>query len=464
MTNTRHDATHVAPGETVMSRQHLLKTGAGLAAGVGGLTLLRPGSARASSLARAPQATSVTINMWTHDNLYVKFFTARAKEWATQHPQYSFTFNFVQIPYAQLFTKVLANLSVGSGAPDLVGIEISSFSRFMNGGIDEKSLVDLTPLIGSQRDQFVRWTPYTDKGHIYGVESSLSPVGMYYREDILKQAGVNTPITTYDDLLVAGRMVAKQGKYILMVPQSVGPNSPDVSVFMEMFLQAGGEVFDSKGNLTLDDPRAVKTLTFLVNGVKDKIFFAPPDMYSAPSIAALKLGRVAGVIMPDWYSGYYIKPNAANEAGKWRLQPMPAWNSGGTRVSAWGGTGFAITKQSKHPDLVWSLLHYAYMTETNQVKRFQELGYFPTMKAAMRDPRVINVPDPYYGGQKIGGVFASATRDGQDIPQMYQSPYWNDAMTQLSNEYSNAILGRKTPSRAIADAAAEVKKIMKRGA
>jgi ABC-type glycerol-3-phosphate transport system substrate-binding protein len=197
-----------------------------------------------------------------------------------------------------------------------------------------------------------------------------------------------------------------------------------------------------------------------VNGAKEKIFWAAPDMYGAPSMAGLKLGKAVGVIMPDWYATYYLKTDVKNLAGKWRLQTMPAWTKGGLRVSTWGGTGFAITKQSKYQQLAWSLLHYCYMTEKNQVKRFQEIGYFPHMIEAFHDPGVTQVPDAYFGGEKIGGVFASVAAQ---VPLQYQSPYWNEAMTLLTNEIDNAMNGRKTAAQAIKDAVAAIRKQMAQG-
>lgn len=456
-TATQSDPSSASLTQQIVSRKHLLTTGAALAGTAAGLAALGPaGTALASSPARVSRATDVTISMWTHDNLYVKFFLARAKEWQKQYPQYNFSYNFLQVPYADLFTKVLANIAAGSGAPDLVGIEIGAFSRFMKGDIATKGLVDLTPLIGSERQKFVegRWTPYMNKGRIYGVESALCPVGMYYRDDLFQAAGLKAPINTYDDLLAAGRIMAKQGKYILLVPKT------DTGLFLELFQQAGGSIFDASGKLTLDDPRAVRTLEFLVNGAKDKLFWTPPDVYGAPAIAALKQGKAACVIMPDWYAGYYLKPDLKEQKGKWRLQTMPAWNAGGLRVSTLGGTGFAITKQSKHPELAWSLLHYTYMTEKNQVKRFQEIDYFPTMSEAFHDPGVVNLPDAYFGGQKIGGVFASVAAQ---VPLQYQSPFWSEATTQLGNEYTNAMLGKKTAAKAIKDATTAIAKIMAKG-
>src|SRR2546430_8477669 len=86
-------------GQHVVSRKHVLKAGVALA-GASALPVLdAAGTALAGSPASAARATNVTISMWTHDILYVKFFTARAREWEKQYPQYYFTYNFVQIPY-----------------------------------------------------------------------------------------------------------------------------------------------------------------------------------------------------------------------------------------------------------------------------------------------------------------------------------------------------------------------------
>lgn len=444
-----------------ISRKQALKTAAGVAVGAAGLATLGA-PAHAAGPARAASATNVTISMWTTDHLYIQFFGARAKEWERNYPQYKFTYNFLQLNYQEMFDKVLASLAAGSGAPDLIGLEINAFSRFMKGDIALKTLVDLTPRIGAQRSEFVeaRWDPYIFKGRIYGVESALCPAGLYYRKDILDAAGIKTPFDSYQDLLAAGRILKKQGKYIC-VAERVGSTGLGPIVFMELFQQQGGHIFDADGRLTLNDPRAVRALEYLVNAAKEGLFWTAPDMFGAPTLAGIKTGKVATVLMPDWYGKQFIVPTMRELAGKWRIQNLPVWDKGGLRVSAYGGTGFGIPKQSKYVDLVWSLLRYSYMTEKNQVKRFQEIGYFPTMKKAFNDLGVIDVADPYYGGQKIGAVYA---RVAGQMPAQYQSPYWAESLVALSNEYSNAMNGSKKPAQAIKDATAAIAKVMKQGA
>jgi len=397
----------------------------------------------------------ITISMWTHDNLYVEFFTRRGKEWATKHPEYKFKFDFVRIPYEQLWPKVLTTLAAGAGAPDLVGIEISAFSRFMKHNIAETALVDLTPLIGEEKDKFLRWEPYTFKGKIYGVESAFCPVVYYYRKDIFDNAGIKTPIESWDDFVRVGQKLSAQGKYMAAVATN------DVTHFMELFMQQEGLLFDEEGNLCLDDPRAVKALRLLVDGVEKKILWPTTDFYGAPHFAALKENKVVGDFMPDWWSVYLLKPNVPEQKGLWKIQLLPAWEKGGKRTSTWGGTGFAITKQSKHVDLVWDFLHYAYMTKENQVKRFLEIQYFPTMIEAIKDPRVINYSDPYYGNQKIGAVFAEAALQK---PIQWQSPYWSETLNILNREtITPALTGKKNPKQAIEDAVNKIEVLMRKG-
>ncbi|MCS7242395.1 ABC transporter substrate-binding protein, partial [Candidatus Caldatribacterium sp.] len=159
----------------------------------------------------------ITISMWTHDYLYVEFFTRRGEEWAAMYPEYKIKFDFTQIPYDQLWPKILTALAAGKGVPDLIGIEINAFSRFMKGDIAEKTLVDLTPFIGGERDKFLRWEPYMYKGKIYGVESALCPVVFYYRKSVFDQAGIPTPINTWEEFFEAGRKLKEKGYYIAAV-------------------------------------------------------------------------------------------------------------------------------------------------------------------------------------------------------------------------------------------------------
>ena len=406
------------------------------------------------TVALASQKEEITITYWTFDRLYIKVLEDGLPEWLKRYPQYKINLDFMTHPGAnEMYTKMLTTLATSKGTPDFIDIEISWFSRFMKHDIAEQFLVDLTPLIGEEREKYLRWQPYMYKGKIYGVETALCPVVYYYREDIFREVGVETPIETWKDFVIAGRKLKAGGHFAAAVPTKY------IGSFMMLFQQQGGNFFDKEGNFALAGPKAVEVLKFLVDGAnKEKILWDTTDYYGPAHAAALKQDKVVGDIGPDWWSVYYLQEWVPEQAGKWRIQLLPAWTPGGRRSSTLGGSGLAITKQAKHPKLIFDLIHYAFMDKENQIRNFEMIQYFPTMIEAINDPRVRNFSDPYYGEQKIGAVFAES---GLNIPIQWQSPYWEEAFQILVDDgLTSAMAGKKTPKQAIEDVVAEVKRLM----
>jgi multiple sugar transport system substrate-binding protein/arabinosaccharide transport system substrate-binding protein len=425
-----------------LSRRSFLQA-AGIAGGMLLLAACAPAAAPSSqapaegSSAQAPSADAVTISMWTHDQLYVQFFTSRGEKWQATQSDRTFTFDFQQIPYAEVFTKVLANLAAGSGAPDLVGIEISVFSRFMKGNIAESGLVPFNDLIGDEKDKFLRWDPYTFNGNLYGVESALCPVGYWYQPALFEQAGVEPPKTWEEYLVVAATL--KEAGAAMFPIDDLG-----AGLFNELLQQRGGHLFSEEGEVTLNTPEAVEVLQLLVDGAnQDEFIFktGADSFWGAATMAAYRDGLVAGAIMPDWYQGATLAPSLEDMTGQWRIATMPVWSAGGHKTSTWGGTGFAITKQSQHVEEVWDLLHFTYLTKEGQVERFKEIGYC--------------------GGQKVGAVFAEVA---EDIPTQFQSPFWEEAQMALANQLTLAFAGDSTPEAAIQQATDDIQAIVAKGA
>lgn len=417
-----------------------------------------PEAPEADAAAPAAGKQPLTISLWTHDALYVKFFNARAKEWAEQHPEYQFTFDFQQVP--DVWTKVLSNLAAGEPVPDLLGIEQSQFPNFMKDDIIEQYFVDLAPMIGAERDKFYegRWSIYQHKGKVYGVESGLGTTVYYYQPAIFEKAGVDpNALKTWDDFMAAGEKLAKQGT--AMMPVDIEGDG----MFSVLYLQRGGRYFNENGEFILDKPEnraiALEVLQLLKDGLDRKIFWGgnAADFWGPPIFAAYQEGKLAGAVMPDWYSDYLLKPQAEGMSGKWRMMAMPVWKAGGAPTSTWGGTGFAISKQTKNVDLVWDLLHYTYMTKENQLKRFEEIHYLPTMKEAMKDQRVTTATDPYFGGQTTGALFAQIA---DEMPVWYQSPFRSEMSTELVTQLTLFYKGEISAEEAIDTAIEKTKELI----
>ena len=126
--------------------------------------------------------------MWTWDGQHLKFVGDRIDAWSQSNGKYKATLDGQQMPYADLYTKVLANLASGSGAPDILPIELNVFARFMKGNIAEKTLVEITDLIAPERDKFIesRWINFTINGKTYGIDNGYNPGGYWYQPEIFR--------------------------------------------------------------------------------------------------------------------------------------------------------------------------------------------------------------------------------------------------------------------------------------
>ena len=396
---------------------------------------------------KAKEKEKVNIDLWTHDALYAQFFQARAPEWAETHPDYEFTFDIQQVPDAQ--NKILAAFAAGEPVPDLFGIITGvNFSTFMKDNLIGQKFVDLTSRVGDERSKFVEntWSKYTANGKIYGIESALCTTAFYYQPTVLEAVGAKEFPTGWDDFMKLGIEAAKKDVYLSAV--DVEGNG----TFNILFMQRGGMFFDANNKFVLGDSpnkeMAIEVLQYLKDGIDNKVWWpaSNADYWGPPLFAAHAEGKVMGLPAADWWSDFMLKAMAEDQSGNWRVALMPKWSGGGYSSGVFGGTGFAITKESQHPDLVWDFLHYAYMNKENQLKRFEEITYLPTMIDALNDSRFTEKTDPYYGDQVVGKVWSESA---QDMPLTFSSPVYADMNNEFNVQCANVYAGKTTPEEAV---------------
>ena len=358
----------------------------------------------------------VTLSLLTSDQLCIDFLSEFVKEWELQWPEYTITYDFQQNPDPE--TAVLTALAAGEPIPDLLGIEVAQFPRFMQNSIIAEHFVDLTDLL-DDRGAFIegRLIPYTYEGGLYGAETALSASAYYYQPAIFEENGVSVP-TTWDEFLEVGAQLGERD--IAMTAITDDPQG----FFGMLFLQRGGVVFDENGAFVFgEEPNrqiALEVLDIMRRGIDSGAIFLTEDFWGATIPTAFRDGRLAGIVMPDWYSGCCLKPGAEDMAGQWSVAPMPVFADGqGHTTTVRGGTGFAVAKSSENVELAKDLVHDAFLTVEGQIERYEIIGFYPTMFDALEDPRVTSVTDPFYSDQAIGATFAEVALD---TPGYYQSP------------------------------------------
>ena len=396
------------------------------------------------------------LELWVFARTHREEYAARLPAFEAQHP--GVKVRLQEIPGQVLVDKLLAAYLSETGAPDLVETEISATGRFFLGKPSDIGFTDLTERLKTEgwyeKTVESRFTPWSNKGRIYGVPHDIHPCVLLYRKDMLEPLGIDLPreVETWDDFV---RVFTRPG-----VLDSDGDGRKDRYAVMlsrtgtthlrMLMLQQGADLFDAQGEVAFDSPVAVRTLKWLQDAFFTHQFAFTQPPFGPDLYGPMKENRLFCVVAPDWFIGN-IQKFAPELAGKYRAMPLPAWETGGRRTSTQGGTMMGLTKQSRHPELAWELLKFLYFDEAAVANRYRTTHILAPFKAAFSNP-VFSEPDEFLGGQPLGQLF---TRLADEVPPVRQDRYSTEALMALEQAVYQALdaPGRpvEPPLRAAAD-------------
>lgn len=306
-------------------------------------------------------------------------------------------------PYAQQF---ITKLAAGSGLEDVVAIEEGHLSDVL----DKSSKFNDLSKIGPQDVKPDRWLSWkydaakSKDGTVIGYGTDIGPLAMCYRKDLFEAAGlpsdpeaVKSLFATWDSYFAAGdQYVQKTGKAWF---------DTDSQIFNAMVNQLDtGYISPSDDKLAIESNSGIKAAWDKVTAAGQRGQTAKLQAFSDAWTAGFKTGAFATKTCPSWMLGV-IKGGAGPElAGKWAV--TDAFPGGGGN---WGGSYLAVTKQSKHAKEAAELAAWLTAPE-QQIKAFKAKATFPSQQKALEAPELLSTSDAYFGGAKIGELFAKQAR------------------------------------------------------
>ena len=341
-------------------------------------------------------AKKTTLNFWTFQELHKGFMDDAVASWNKANPDREIELKTDVYPYDENHNKLLIALQSGTGAPDIADIEISKFPNFLKGS--KPGLAELNSVVDPIKDKLImgRMDNYAKDGKYYGVDYHVGAQVIYYNTEILGKAGVNPDdIKTWDDYVAAGKkVVAATGK-----PMTTLEVTEHWSYYPLITMQ-GSDFLDKSGAPQLDNEVNIKTLQFLKDMLyKDKIAVpAPGGFHHAEEYWAwMNKGNAASVWMPMWYMGRFTQ-YMPDLKGKIVIRPMPVFPNG-KKSAGMGGTGTAVTVQSKNVELAKEFLAFAKLSKEGSIKTWTILGFDPIRADAWSDPAMAadNQYTQYFG-------------------------------------------------------------------
>ena len=411
---------------TTKTSRSLVVVAVGLSAA---LALTGCSSSSASSASQSSVPTHETITFWSGAagmNVLVDAFNKTHSD---------VTVELGAVPGGQAaYEKIQTAVKAGSG-PDVAMVEYQEIPTLAVAGV----LQDVTSETSGDKSKFqpAAWNAAGFLGKQYGLPHDIGPMVMYYNAALFTKADLPVP-KTWDEFQSEGvtlkqKTGAVMGSYL------------DYGLFLAaVSAQAGGHWFGTAGNawqVAINDQASKKALDYWTSlttsgvAVMDKGF-------NAGYWSELDSGKIATYIVGAWgYRG--LEGNLKATSGSWRVAPVPQWDASHPVNANIGGSVTAVMKGSKH---VKAAVEFARWLTTDPAAfsiAYKSSGFYPATVDGAKMTEY-DTPDAFFGGQKVGEVYAQAA--GQVDTSWQWGPVMTSLNTHLQDELPDSVRARSADS------------------
>jgi multiple sugar transport system substrate-binding protein len=336
---------------------------------------------------------------------------------------------------------------LGDSPYDVLNMDIVWVPKFAAAGW----LMDLTDRLPQEElSKFVRGniegSIYQDK--LYRIPTTSDAGVLYYRTDLLEQAGVEPP-ETFDQMLQIATNLQKAGNvdwgYLWQGKQYEGVSA----MFVEVLEGFGGFWANPETlEVGLDQPQAIQAVEFLRNTINKGLSPRGVVTYGEEETRLLFQNGGAAFLRNWPYVLKLANEEGSDVRGKVGIKPMVK-GQGQAGGSALGGWGLGISKTTRHPEEAWRVIQF--MTSEETMKKFVlATGLIPSQQTLFKDPDIL-AKFPHFT-QLFEAVQAPALR-----PPIAQYAQASDV---LQRYLSAAFTGRMTSEQAMKAAAQETRNIL----
>ena len=267
------------------------------------------------------------------------------------------TINIETMSWGDFNTKWKAGITTGD-LPDMsIAQNTGEVAEMLNADM-LAPIENVVASVGADRFSENALADMTKDGTKYGVPYYSHAQVMWYRQDLLDQAGLDVP-KTWDEFLEAAAALTKDGVYGAGV--SMSPNDLLCTRYLNYYVRSGG------GSLLNDDLTANLTSDLALEGIRFWV-----DVYNNCSPAETINYTVndhatmfyQGITAFDFNSGFMISGVASNREDlldSISCAPLPVMKEGDPYYSAeTTHIPLVIWKNSKHPEICEAFIQYLF--------------------------------------------------------------------------------------------------------
>ena len=323
------------------------------------------------------------------------------------------------VPFAD-FKKQLSIGATADELPDIVIIDSPDHASYATMGI----FADLTGRFDTSTYYDGPVASCTIDGKLYGIPADVNCLGLYYNEDMLKEAGVEVP-TTWDELKAAAVALTKDNVTGLAFCSL--PNEEGTFNFAPWLWSTGATSYD------INNENGIRALTFV------------KDLVDSGAMSKECINWTQGDVMNQFISGNV----AMMINGPWQIPTMRAeapdlnWDvtlipKDSQYASVIGGENFAVIAGGNEDE---ALAFLEYLTQNEQIEYLMVAMWNIAPDKAIADQQFTD--DPVM--QKFAEQMEYAQARGPHAE-------WPSISNAISLAFNEVMTGVKTPEDAAATA------------
>lgn len=329
-------------------------------------------------------------------------------------------------------TNILA-AKVYKNLPDIIMIEDYDVQEVLSTYEDE--FVDLTNEVDYGRFADYKSQLCSRNGHMYGIPFDSGTAALFYRIDILNQAGFDEEDMqnlTWEKYIEIGKTVyEKTGTPMLTLDPTDFP-------VVRLIMQSNGSWYVKKDGHTADiaENEALKQALIIYEELLKEDIGVSVNGWNE-FISAFQKGRVATVLSGGWIISS-IK-ESQEQAGLWRVAPIPvvSQNPNAVAASNVGGSSWYILKNSANTQAATDFM-VSMFGENDEFldSLITEIGIVP----AVKNPMVFQnyeAEDSFFGGQKVTKLLTGLA---DEIPTVNYGSKTYEIEDILEEEFQNILV------------------------
>lgn len=257
---------------------------------------------------------------------------------------------------------------------------------------------------------------------------------LFYRTDLLRQAGFGAPPQNWAEWQDAMRAITARGgsrHFGALLPLNEG------DPLFALSLQQGPVLADDDTRGAFSQPPFRRALDFYTSVFRDGAAPAMTNTQVSNVYDEFARGLFTFYVSGPWNVGEFRRRLPPSLQDKWMTAPMPGPNGPG--VSSAGGSSLVLFKASPRKDAAWKLI--AYLSEPETMVHLHALtGDLPPRRSAWRAPGLANDAPSQAFLQQLDRV-----RPAPKIPE------WERIFQEMQQTAERVVRGVQAPAAATAE-------------